>query len=66
MAGRRWNARPHAGAQIDWGCPVTKGLLAYWPMTENAGSARDLVAGRLMRPNTFQLLLAQQSIGAGE
>lgn len=36
---------PFGAAEIDWGHPLARGLLGYWPFNETGGNAVDLVLG---------------------
>lgn len=42
---KRWTAKPPLGYPIDWTKPITRGLLAYWPINERRGGKLvDLVS----------------------
>lgn len=40
------NQKPARGAMLDWGNPIARGLLGFWPLNDGAGPPSDLVSRR--------------------
>jgi hypothetical protein len=60
-----WTTKPPAGTPIDWGHPLTQGLVVCVPFNEGRGSrAMDLASGRLLTLTTGAVWEARAA-GAG-
>src|SRR3990167_10590368 len=47
---KRWSQKPPVGAQINWGHPLARRLIALFVMNEGGGSPMSLVSSQRMIP----------------